>query len=169
MDRGAFIAETQRHGWLLVAATGEGLTFQCVREGCENSFFAPETLVRIGCLPDPCDWPHTKERARYTIECYDDLVHVLRCARRRYGIDQLETAETAGLASGHINKLESGARIASYETLFPWACTLGFSLVLRPAPLPPQTIKLIGDRVHQPMPERWRQEPQRRRVREGKE
>tara|TARA_R110000851_G_scaffold22626_9_gene67012 strand:- start:548 stop:820 length:273 start_codon:yes stop_codon:yes gene_type:complete len=66
--------------------------------------------------------------------------------RRALGISQEDLSDAAGMADGHINKLEAFARTAQFPTLQLWAQTLGAEITLRAAPLPDATARAIERR-----------------------
>ncbi|MEM9584826.1 MAG: helix-turn-helix transcriptional regulator [Pseudomonadota bacterium] len=63
--------------------------------------------------------------------------------RRALGLSQEDINHAAGLADGHINKLESFARTAQFPTLKLWADTLGLAITATPCALPPEINELI--------------------------
>jgi transcriptional regulator with XRE-family HTH domain len=62
------------------------------------------------------------------------------------GLSQEDINAAAGLADGHINKLEAFHRTAQFPTLQLWANTIGLSITVAPAILPPATTRAIERR-----------------------
>lgn len=157
MDRKTFIRETQAVGWRLFATHDGGLAFQCSRIGCAMALYMPDSLIDCGTIPGPCDQDHDGEYSRDLIESYDDLIRVLRSARQRYGLSQMDIDAAAGLADAHTAKLEIKDRRATLPTLMIWAATLGYEIALIPIALPRQTISIIDHRAGRPIDPRIRQ------------
>ena len=156
MDRKRFIHDTQAQGWVLFAAHDEGLAFQCSRVGCPGAVFMPNALIKAGAIPGGCDEDHDGEFSRDLIQSYDDLIRVLKSARQRYGISQMDVDAAAGLAEAHTAKLEIQDRRATLPTLIIWAATLGYEIALLPIALPRQTIAIIDHRAGRPIDPRIR-------------
>ena len=156
MDRKRFIHETQAKGWLLFATHDDGLAFQCARIGCPGAVFMPDSLIQFGTVPGECDQDHDGDYSRDAIQSYDDLIAVLKSARQRYGISQMDVDGASGLADAHTAKLEIKDRRATLPTLMIWAATLGYEIALVPIPLPKQTIAIIDHRAGRPIDPRIR-------------
>lgn len=168
MDRADFILKAQEQGWVLFSATREVLSFHCTHPGCEHTIVCFSSQIDAGKVPKPCDWPHDNGRSRYHVTSYDEIVYQLRRARWRYGLSQADLGSVIGLTDGHINKLETGDRLATWPILVPWIQSLGFDVILVPSGLPPQTVRAIQSRVYQPTLTQARPVPRRRRVRGGR-
>lgn len=161
MDRTDYILEAQKAGWLLFSSNREGLTFQCAHPGCHEAMFAPQSVVNREVMPEPCARQHVDAQG-VTVESYQDAMTVIADARRRLGVDQNDVGATAGLADGHVNKIEAGHRHCTLPVLLSLAATVGLSVVLAPAPLPKQAVALVSGRAMRPMMSRWRAIPARR-------
>lgn len=111
-------------------------------------------MSNLGPVPPPCDLRHVGQYGAATYDLYAKLVEELKRKRRALGLSQEDINDAAGLADGHINKLEAFARNAQFATLQLWANTIGLEITVRAAPLPPATARAIERR---PAPLRERQ------------
>lgn len=151
MAAGKWISEAQKAGWRVRAASGSVLHLRCACQGCPGENKLP--LANLGEVPGPCKLPHKGKYARQTFQKYEHLVAELRRRRRLLGLSQEDVTAATGLIDGHINKLESFARTAQFPTLQLWAETLGVTITLTPAPLPPATSRAIEHRAARPYDE----------------
>lgn len=103
-------------------------------------------LDNLGAAPSPCSLSHHGQYGAQAYARYTALVGELRRRRRALGLSQEDINAAAGLADGHINKLESFARTAQFPTLQLWAATLGGEITIAPAPLPDATARAIERR-----------------------
>jgi transcriptional regulator with XRE-family HTH domain len=103
-------------------------------------------LSDLGPIPAPCAFDHSSLYAKPVFDEYRALVGNLARRRKQIGLSQEDLGAAAGLADGHINKLEAFARTAQFPTLQLWANTLGMELTLAPAPIPPATLRAIERR-----------------------
>lgn len=110
-------------------------------------------LENLGVPPGPCSLPHQGAFAQQTFDEYVTIVGELQRRRRQLGLDQVDVNEAMGAADGYISKLEALHRTAPFPTLQLWAQTLGLSITVAPAALPPATIKAIEDRKGRPYDE----------------
>ncbi|MGJ5621078.1 helix-turn-helix domain-containing protein [Sulfitobacter sp. MF3-043] len=107
-------------------------------------------LGKLGPAPDPCTLDHDKQYAKKVYDQYKSLVGELVKKRRALGLSQEDINAAAGLADGHINKLESFARTAQFPTLRLWAETVGLEITLAASRLPQATARAIDRRVSNP-------------------
>ena len=140
-----WIKQAQQVGWRIVSSRDGSLHMRCGCQGCAGALKLP--IADLGPAPEPCDRPHVGQYGQQVYDAYMALVDVLRRRRRALGLSQEDIAAAAGLADGHINKLEAFARTAQFSTLQLWAETLGLSLTMRPAPLPPSIVRAIKERA----------------------
>lgn len=103
-------------------------------------------LANLGPIPDPCSLPHVGKYGQPTYDRYKGLVEELKRKRRALGLSQEDINAAAGLADGHINKLEALHKTAQFPTLQLWAATVGMELTMKPAPLPVATARAIERR-----------------------
>jgi transcriptional regulator with XRE-family HTH domain len=100
----------------------------------------------LGAIPEPCSKSHHGLYAKRTYDEYKSLVAVLVRKRRCLGLSQEDRCAVAGLADGHVNKLEAFARTAQMPTLQLWAQTLGLEITVTQADLPAATARAIERR-----------------------
>ena len=143
-----WIKEAQSAGWRVTSSRGGTLFLSCSREGCKGA--QSIDLGKLGPAPEPCTLDHNKQYARKVYDEYKSLVAALVKKRRALGLSQEDINAAAGLAEGHINKLESFARTAQFPTLRLWAETVGLEITLAAAMLPPATARAIDRRVTKP-------------------
>lgn len=148
MQARAWIKEAEKQGWRLRSVRGLEVCLECAKHGCPGSLVLP--LDNLGPVPSPCALPHSGQYAARAVETYAALVSELQRRRRSLGLSQEDVTAASGLADGHINKLEAFARTAQFPTLQLWAETLGLSIRLEPAPLPPKTAQTIEERTTNP-------------------
>ena len=139
-----WIKAAKRAGWR-VTPQGSALVLQCSRQGCSGRKVLP--VDNLGNPPEPCALPHQGQYAGRTLGDYKALVGSLIQRRKQLGLSQEDVTEAAGLADGHINKLEALHRYAQFPTLHLWAQTLGLEITLYPAPIPPKTMAVIDGRA----------------------
>jgi transcriptional regulator with XRE-family HTH domain len=143
-----WIKSAQNAGWL-VNSTKEGeVHLSCGSTGCLGCVSRQQRC--LGPVLEPCSFDHTGKYALKTYETYEALVTVLREKRRMLGISQEDVGAAAGLADGHVGKLESLVRTAQLPTIQLWASTLGLEITLTPALLPVATTRAIEGRLYSP-------------------
>ena len=143
-------AAARKNGWLIRSPAdgcGSRLHLHCDKQGCTGSLILH--VSNLGPVPEPCQRPHHKQFAADTFQLYRDTVTELRRRRVMLGLSQETLCAVAGLADGHINKLENMDRIARFETLHLWAQCLGLSLTLQPVALPKRTQQAIERETYQ--------------------
>ena len=71
----------------------------------------------------------------------------LRDRREGLGLTIREVEESAGITVDFLAKFEKDdpSKFPNAQTFFEWAKTLGYEVVLRPAPLPPTTLRILSD------------------------
>ncbi|TNE43429.1 MAG: hypothetical protein EP341_11445 [Sphingomonadales bacterium] len=152
-----WIKGAERNGWRVDGAAGLEMRLRCSCIGCDGAKLLP--LDNLGPIPEPCALPHDGMHARKVFDEYRALVEHLRRRRRSLGLDQQDLNDAMGLADGHLNKLESFARVAAPPTLLLWCQSLGLQLTVTPAPLPAATARAIEARQSRPYQEqqaRWK-------------
>lgn len=137
-----WIKEAKANGWIRQRSTGAGVRLKCSKQGCNT--FLDIAFNNMKAAPDPCDKPHTSQYAAKTFDQYVSLVGELSRRRRSLGLSQEDICNAAGLADGHINKLEAFHRTAQFPTLQLWASTLGMNITLSPCPLPDAIAKKLS-------------------------
>lgn len=144
MQASKWIIEAQSAGWRVTSSRDRTICLCCARQGCKGALSLP--LDNLGPIPKPCALDHHGQYGQATYEIYKGLVGELVRRRRALGISQEDLSDAAGMADGHINKLEAFARTAQFPTLQLWAQTLGAEITLRAAPLPDATARAIERR-----------------------
>lgn len=139
-----WIQKAQGKGWRVQSASKGVLSLRCSAHGCKGALSLP--LSNLGQVPEPCALEHVAQYAKPVFDEYRALVSDLARRRRLLGLSQEDLNAAAGLADGHINKLEAFARTAQFPTLQLWAKTLGTSITLAPSPLPAATTRAIEQR-----------------------
>jgi transcriptional regulator with XRE-family HTH domain len=132
-------------GWQQTPSIAGSVRLACKCQGCPETVTRPEN--NLGPIPDPCTRLHEGQYAGEVVKDYRALVLELVRIRKSLGLSQEDVAAAAGLADGHLNKLEAFARTAQPPTLQLWAMTLGRQLELTPAPLPLATQRAIERRT----------------------
>lgn len=144
MLKARWIKEAEKNGWRVTGARGQVIAMRCHKQGCPGVISAP--MDNLGQPPGPCTLPHHDQYAAPVYQSYVDLVEDLKRRRRLLGLSQEDINAAAGLADGHLNKLEALHRTAQFPTLQLWAATLGVQITGTPAPLPPSTARAIERR-----------------------
>lgn len=139
-----WIIKAQSAGWRVVSSRGGSLHMACDRQGCPGTLKLP--INNLGPTPEPCGEQHHGKYGQPAFDQYRDLVAALSTRRRLIGLSQEDVNGAAGLADGHINKLEAFDRTAQFPTLQLWANTVGLKITLSPAPLPAATARAIERR-----------------------
>lgn len=139
-----FIKEAQSVGWRVLSSRNGMLSLGCKCIGCPGRLSVP--LTALNGPVAPCPRKHHGQYAAPVYQNYRELVGALVAKRRSLGLSQEDVTAAAGLADGHINKLEAFSRTAQLPTLQLWAETVGLSLTLTPATLPRATVTAIEQR-----------------------
>lgn len=122
-----FLAKIQEAGWSILSVGEMHCVGQCPNEGCN---------VRIS-LRDGAEIPKCQGRGEdfteTTINSYDHLRREARERRAQLGLAMYDVEEIAGLADGHLLKIEKDnpSRTATVRIVVEWAEALGCELVLR--------------------------------------
>lgn len=143
-----WIKQARDAGWRVASSRDGILTMCCAYQGCTGSHAL--SLSNLGPIPGPCALKHVGQYGAAAYALYTDLVDDLRRRRRALGLSIEDLNDAAGMADGHLNKLESFARTAQFPTLQLWAETLGTQITLKPIPLPPATLRAIERRKANP-------------------
>jgi transcriptional regulator with XRE-family HTH domain len=133
-----FLKDVQRSGWIIDYVVDGLAVGQCPRAGCGLRV----NLKPGSPIPQAC--PASATLADIPMVDYAQLLDFLSERREALALNMGQLEECIGLAEGHINKMESMARLPSVHTMFHWAASLGFEVVLRPVGLPPKTISVIA-------------------------
>lgn len=144
-----WIKEAQSGGWRVTSSRDHCLHLACSCMGCPGNLSRP--VDNLGPTPEPCALDHHGQYGMPTFNLYKELVADLRRKRRALIISQEDLNDAAGLADGHIAKLESFARTAQFPTFQLWAETLGLAIALAPSSIPAATARAIEARVAQPL------------------
>ena len=134
-----------RRGWVVIENRGVDLWIRCAVQDCPHAM-----SVAPGEVPNECQWDHSGRFRQLALERYDDVSEILRARRIRLGLTQEETASAAGLADGHVSKLEADARVAALPTVILWAHALGLKINLVPDALPTSTASILSEKVGRP-------------------
>lgn len=147
MEAAKWIKAAQKANWRVQSSQKGTLRLCCAAHGCKGS--VTRSLSDLGPIPAPCDRDHSGLYAQPVFDEYRAFVAELARRRRQIGLSQEDLGAAAGLADGHINKLEAFARTAQFPTLQLWANTLGMKVSLAPAPIPAATLRAIeGRKAH---------------------
>lgn len=146
----AWFKAARSQGWQKAPSPAALVRLICSRQGCRQKITRP--LSKPGPVPDPCPCEHVGQFARPVFAEYHRLAIELARRRKALGLSQEDVAAAAGLADGHVNKLEAFHRVPQFPTLQLWAATLGLQIQLRPAALPEATQRAIESR-HEPLRE----------------
>ena len=138
-----FIHRAQANGWKVARVTPGAVALQCGHVGCRGHLVVPMSELRD---PGPCPFQHASGYAAPVFTAYEALISELVERRKALGLAQEEVCAAAGLAPGHISKLEAFARVATFPTLQHWTATLGLEVTVQPARLPRATIAAIDAR-----------------------
>ena len=133
-----FVRRVQRAGWLLVTVQPESCVARCSRSGCDmRARFSPNK-------PIPCVG---QEATNPSITGFEALRVMLRRRRHELALSIPEVEAAAGLSADHLAKSEreNVTRPPNFDLCVQWAASLGYDVVLRPAPLPPITTRAIAD------------------------
>lgn len=144
MEVAQWVQAAQKANWRVQSSQQGTLRLCCGAHGCKGIIV--RSLSDLGPVPDPCGLDHTGLYAKPVFDEYRALVGDLARRRKQIGLSQEDLSAAAGLADGHINKLEAFTRTPQFPTLQLWAATLGMELTLAPAPIPPATLRAIERR-----------------------
>jgi transcriptional regulator with XRE-family HTH domain len=139
-----FIQKAQTAGWRVISIREGVIKLKCRCHGCKATLIQP--IKTLATIPEPCGKSHHGMYAARTYDEYKSLVAVFIRKRRSLGLSQEDLCAAAGLADGHINKLEAFARTAQMPTLQLWAKTLGLGITVAQTDLPAATVRAIKHR-----------------------
>lgn len=137
----AFMRRVQQAGWIIIGADEFTVWGSCPRDGCSLKV----KLKPDATLPQTCG--RGPDLAEIVVNTFDDARIPLRDRRDDLGLIIKDVEEAAGMAVDYLSKFEKDnpSKIPNAQTFFEWAQALGYQVVLRPAPLPPYTMRLISD------------------------
>lgn len=138
-----WIRAAKAAGWKARLGKDGLLHLKCGRQGCKGRVALP--LANLGPVPAPCALPHVQQYGQQTYDLYRSMVDELKRRRMLLGLSQEDVNAAAGLADGHINKLEAFHRTAQFPTLKLWTETLGLSITLTPCALPSEIPKILEE------------------------
>ena len=136
-----WLREIQKLGWIIRSADETNGWAACPRDGCTMT----AKLREDGPLPAVCKrGPDLSEKS---VEFFDDARVFLRDRREGLALTIREVEESAGITVDFLAKFEKDdpSKIPNAQTFIEWAKTLGYEVVLRPAPLPPTTLRILSD------------------------
>ncbi|GIT90135.1 hypothetical protein JANAI62_03820 [Jannaschia pagri] len=136
-----FLKRVQRAGWILVTAHKGHCVAKCPNASCGMvAKFVPGK-------PIPQASPMTDH---IVIVSFEDLLAALKHRRHELALTIPEVEHAAGFSSDHLAKAESSkaVRTPGLQLCIQWAQALGYEIVLKPAPLPPVTLRHISDSRH---------------------
>jgi transcriptional regulator with XRE-family HTH domain len=139
-----FIQKAQATGWRVISTRDGVIKLKCRCHGCKATLIQP--IKTLAAIPQPCGRSHHGLYAAGTYDEYKSLVAVFIRKRRSLGLSQEDLCAAAGLADGHVNKLEAFARTAQMPTLQLWAKTLGLEITVVQTDLPAATVRAIEHR-----------------------
>ena len=139
-----FLREVQAANWIIMAADGEKLMARCPRAGCTMSV----NLKPGGVIPQTCR--AGADLTERVVGSFEEARLALRERRENLALTIADVEQAAGLADYHIAKSEKDdpSKIPNIETFLNWAGALGFEVVLKPAPLPLLTLRLLAETRH---------------------
>lgn len=144
MAASAWIKQARKAGWRVASNKDGVLSLSCTRIGCTGHREVP--IANLGPPPEPCSLPHHGQYGEPVFNLYRRFVADLVKRRRRLGLSQEVVNAAAGFTDGHLNKLESFARIGQFSTMVTWVNTLGMDLTISTDKLPDQKARAIEDR-----------------------
>lgn len=157
------LREIQRLGWIIESVGKDACVVKCPEQGCG---------MRARIRKDTGAPPRLNERVETDIEAksFDEVRQMLRARRLELALSIPEIEEAAGLTTDHLAKFERPdfSKIPNLDTVIYWAGALGFELVLRPAELPPMTLRMITETRPILPQRRRRQETDRLRAQAGR-
>ncbi len=135
-----FLKDIQSNGWVIEAVEEGSCIARCPSPGCGMR----ARIKSSGAVP-----PRLNDQVEldFNATSFNAARGFLRGRREELRLSIAEVEEAAGLTKDHLAKMErdDDLRIPNLETFITWANTLGFELVLRPAELPPVTMRMICD------------------------
>ncbi|MBT9385492.1 helix-turn-helix domain-containing protein [Pseudooceanicola sp. CBS1P-1] len=135
-----FLKLAQEQGWVIEAVEEGSCIVRCPEAGCGMR----ARIRSSGSVP-----PRINDRVQmdFRATTFDAARRFLRERREDLRLNIAEVEDAAGLTKDHLAKIErdDSDKVPNLETFVIWANTLGFDVVLRPAELPPVTMRMICD------------------------
>jgi transcriptional regulator with XRE-family HTH domain len=134
-----FLRAVQRAQWLIKAADEGSVIARCPRAGCTLTVrLSPGNPIPQTCRVGP-------DLLEKVVQSFEDARLFLRERREDLALSIRDVEEVAGVATDHLAKWEKDgpSKIPNTETFLEWAASLGYEVVLRPAPLPPVALRAI--------------------------
>lgn len=136
-----FIKDVQEAGWQIVHVDEASLVMGCPNAGC-----GLKSRIKVGAsIPQtPCATPALAE---IKINGFDDARVFLRERRENLALSIRDVELVAGIAGDFAAKFEKDnpSKYPNVETFIDWVSALGYQIVLRPADLPPYTVRIIAE------------------------
>jgi len=134
-----FLKRVQAAGWNIVTADKEHVWGSCPRAGCNLRVKLRDgAAIPATCRPTPA-------LAEIVVEQFDDARVAMRARREELCLSIKDVEEAGGIAGDFLAKFEKDevAKIPNAQTFIEWVQALGYKVVLRPAELPPYTMRII--------------------------
>lgn len=136
-----FLKRVQESGWSIDVVGDGNCVGKCPTAGCSmralitDGKHIPRRVVENGPSQD------------ISLPDYNVARLTLQGRRQGLGLTIREVEEVSGLADDHVAKFEpeNWQRQPTLDTFITWAATLGFDVVLRPADLPPITLRKVSE------------------------
>lgn len=137
-----FLKEVQRQGWAIEQVKEDRIIAKCPAAGC-----AVRATLKLDRTVPAVDPTTDRDRRDVVIDSFDALREVLRERRNDLALNIRETEEITGMAVDHLAKIEKPepSRLPNFQIMLELAQALGYEMVLRPAPLPPFSVRVISD------------------------
>lgn len=141
-----FLREVQAKGWLIKAVDKDVVIAACPRAGCGLT-----TKLQQG-RKVPASCGSSPALAEATVTSFEDARVFMRERRFALGLTIPDVEAAAGTASTFLAKWEKDnpSKIPNAETFIEWIQSLGYEVVLRPATLPPYTLRIISETRNAP-------------------
>jgi transcriptional regulator with XRE-family HTH domain len=148
-DTTRLIEAIEGAGWIVDTIDQESCVVRCPKQGC---------VMRARVSSADQVPPRAKQDDSYgfTVTAYNFLRKYLRERRRKLRLSITEVEAMAGLADGHLLKMEKNlpARTPQFDTIMLWAQALGIRITLMPGPVPPHLKRAIAEAEHRGMLEK---------------
>lgn len=157
-----FLRDVQAAGWQIQEVQTDAAIAACPRPGCTL-----QVALRFGSkIPAACD--ATSGLPEIVVRTFEDFRVPVRERRERLGLTIRELEEVAGTATDHLAKAEKDnpARVPNIQLVLEWAASIGYEVILRPAPMPAMALRYLADSRGQ-LAARKKMQPHHRAKREG--
>lgn len=139
-----FLKDIQLRGWPIERVNPDDVVVSCPNAGCSVRVRLKTATV----IPESCS---ANGAAReQTVKFFDDARVFLRGKREDLRLTIKDVEFVAGMADDFLAKFEKDrpSKYPNVQTFIEWAESLGYDVVLRPAPLPARALRVLAETRH---------------------